>query len=425
MRLFLLTGITIFSLTSLSQNLKNDYSNFNFDKDLVVSDTFPVYYDLRNSNRLSPVKVQSSGGCWASSAMASVESLWRTRNYGNIVLSDINLKMYHGFDSTRNNNGNHYMATSYLSRRSGPLPKNPESDSLYFKEPKTEAYITDARYLPNDPGLIKQTIMDFGAVYSMMYFRREHVDSLTSIFYTSKKKINHAINLVGWNDTIQTDTILGAWIAQNSLGESFADSGFFYIPYNDPNILEYNCIWPKWMPFEESSKIYYYDTLGSYYSYGFRDSICYGLVKYTAETDLKISKIGSFINHPFTKIYAEVYKEFDTSSKVLSRKKEVLKEITCKYAGYYTFDLLSTVKVNEGDDFFIMMRYVTPNDTMPLPVETYIEGYSDPHITSKKCWVNPNYEKWPTTWYECGSESEFESLKFDLCIKAYCIKLEK
>ncbi len=400
------------------QEKKIYYSDFNND---TVKDSLPLYFNLRNTGRLSLVKTQSSGGCWASAAMASVESFRRTQYNETVILSDLNLKLYHGFDSTRTNNGNHYMATSYFSRRSGPLEKNPETDSLYFNEPMTVSYISDARYLPNDPGLIKQTIMDYGAVYSMMYFRREHVDSLTNIYFTNHKKINHAINLVGWNDTLQTDTTKGAWIAQNSMGVSFADSGYFYIPYNDPNVLEYNCIWPNWMDYEKKSKIYYYDTLGSYYSYGFKDTLCYGLVKYTAESELRITKIGSFINQPFTKIYAEIYKEFDTSSKILSGKEAVIDEVECRYPGYYTFDLKTPVKVDKDDDFYIMMKYVTPNDTLPLPVETFIEGYSDPHLTSHKCWINPDLEKWPETWYECGAESKFETLNFDLCIKAYCI----
>jgi len=69
-----------------------------------------------------------------------------------------------------------------------------------------------------------------------------------------------------------------------------------------------------------------------------------------------------------------------------------------------------------------MMQYITPNDTLPLPVEKYIKGYSDPHVTDGKCWVNPNFDKWPNTWYKCGPTSKWKVLNFDLCIKAYCIK---
>ena len=395
------------------------------DNERFVGEDFPVVFDLRNTERISPVKTQPNGGCWASAATGSVESIWRTYGFGYFELSDINLKLYHGFVPERSTNGNHYMATAYFSRRSGPLLKNPETDSLYHKEPATAAYITDARYLPNDPQLIKQSIMDYGAVYSMMYYKKEILDTINNTYYTDVEKINHAVNLVGWNDTLITQGRRGAWIAQNSLGEKFGEKGFFYISYEDENILNYNAIWNKWIPYEPNSKIYYYDTLGSFYSYGFRDTICYGLVKYTAESDLEITKTGTFVNFPNTKIYAEIYKEFNDSSKALSGKLSEINEYHCKYAGYYTLDLDVPVQVAKGKDFFIMMRYITPNDTLPLPIETFIDGYSEPHVTSGKCWVNPNYEKWQNTWYECGPASEWKTLNFDLCIKVYCIKIRK
>ena len=397
-------------------------SHFNFDRDLEISNSFPIVYDLRNTNRISPVKTQPGGGCWASAAMGSVESVWRTFGYGDFELSIINLKLQNGFVPERSTNGNHYMATSYFSRRSGPLLKNPETDSLYFDNPVTPAYITDARYLPDDQGLIKQTIMDYGAVYSMMYYKKNYLDTLLNTYiYSEGEKINHAVNLIGWNDTMQTSTGRGVWIAQNSLGPSFGDNGFFYISYEDDNILHRNAIWPGWIPYESNSRIYYYDTLGSFESYGFLDSICCGLVKYTAESNLYIKKAGSFVNHPNTLIYTEIFSEFNDSTKVLSGKLAEIEEHYCKYAGYYTFDLDDSVYVKKGNNFYVLMRYISPADTLPMPIETYINGYSDPHITSGKCWVNPNYEKWPETWYECGKGSKWQSLKFDLCIKVYCV----
>lgn len=395
------------------------------DNEEFVGKDLPVMFDLRNTERLSPVKAQPNGGCWASAAMGSVESIWRSSGFGNFELSDINLKLFHGFVPERSTNGNHYMATSYFARGSGPLVKNPDTDSLFQLTPEIAAYITDARYLPDEPDLIKQTIIDIGSVYSMMYFKKNDLDTLTNIYYCNKlNTINHAVNLVGWNDTLVTENGRGVWIALNSLGGQFGDEGFFYIPYTDNNILQYNAIWNKWIPYDSNSKIYYYDTLGSYSSYGFGDTICYGLVKYTAESNLQITKVGSFVNSEKTKIYTEIYSDFDEKTKILSGELGRIEVHHCKYAGYYTLDLETPVRLEKGTDFYILMRYCTPDDTLPLPVETYIKGYSNPHLTAKKCWVNPDYDKWPETWYECGSESKWKALNFDLCIKAYCIKEE-
>jgi hypothetical protein len=396
-----------------------------FDSLIMIPKKTPQYFDLRNSKRLGDVKTQANGGCWASAAIGSVESVRRTFGYGNEILSDINLKLFHGFVEERSSNGNHYMATAYFSRRSGPLVKNAESDSTYNPIPITDQYITQARYLPDNPDIIKKAIMDFGAVYSMMYFRKNDLDSLTNIYYTRIKKINHAVILTGWNDTLATKKGTGVWIAQNSLGTRFGDKGFFYIPYLDPNILEYNAIWPCWIPFEEDSRIYYYDTLGSYHSYGFRDSICYGLVKFIAEKDIKIQKIATHVNYAGTKIHSEIYDQFDTLTMELSGPLIHTKKYHCRFAGYYSIDLEKPVQINKGNDFYIMVQYITSSDTLPLPVETYIPGYSEPHITSKKCWINPDYQRWPLAWYECGNESKWATLNFNLCIKVYCREQKK
>ena len=402
-----------------SQNSEHFYPDFDFDRDFSIGDSLPLFFDLRTSKRIGPVKTQLDGGCWASAVMVSVESVWRTFDFANTELSDQNLKRFHGFDPERSNNGNHYMATAYFSRRDGPVVRSPQSDSLCVAEPKTAAYITDARYLPDDPQLIKQTIMDLGAVYSMMYYRRADLDTNTNVYYTSKEKINHALSIIGWNDTLETKNGDGVWIAQNSLGEKFGDKGYFYIPYSDRNILKYNAIWPKWIPYESNSKILYYDTLGSYRSYGFGDSVCYGLIKFSVDSNCHLTRVGTSINFSNASIKISVYRSFDEESKVLGEKVSSFQSLKCKYPGYYTLPLSEPLAVKKDSDFYIMIRYSTPSDTLPVPVETYIEDYSDPVLSMGKCWVNPNYQKWPSTWYECGSESKWEALRFDLCIKAY------
>jgi C1A family cysteine protease len=425
MKIYLIPIFLFFVLSSFTQ--EEDIRIFGSeieDSFLFANEPLPVVFDLRNSSRLAPVKTQPDGGCWTSAATGSVESMFRTFGYGEFVLSDINMKLFHGLDSTRSTNGNHFMATAYFSRGAGPVLKNPETDSLYCIAPKTAAYITDARFLPDNPSLIKNAIKKFGSVYSMMYFKKMELDTITNIYYTKNEKINHVIDLVGWNDTLSTKTGKGVWIAQNSLGEEFGDAGFFYVPYSDPNILKYNSIWNKWITYNSSSQIYYYDTLGTYFSYGYNDSIIYGLVRYTAVSNCEITKTGTSVNHQNTRIYAEIYKGFDEATGTLTGKSATIPERNCKYAGYYTFNLEQPVRLKKGEEFYILMRYIVPEVSMPMPVEKYVKGYSDPTLTTGKCWINHDINQWPDAWYETGENAEYDFLKFNLCIKVYCVDLQ-
>lgn len=391
-----------------------------FDSLVMLPVELPVHFDISKSNRLGPVKSQPNGGCWASAATGSVESVRRTFGNRGEDFSDDNLRLFHGFVDERSTNGNHHMATAYFTRGAGPLLSNPENDTVYKPNPDLPFYINEARFLPNDPEIIKRAIINFGAVYSMMYHNKKELDTLTNIYYTRTKRINHAVLVVGWNDTMRTQNGCGTWIAQNSLGKKYGDKGFFYIPYSDPNLLEYNAIWPGWIPFERGSRIYYYDTLGSYHSYGFGDTVCYGLVKYTAETDIEITQISTFINSAGITVSVEIFDEFNPATGVVSTSLSVIEPSPCIFAGYYSFEIPNPVAISKGDDFFVMVGYRHTNDTLVLPVENYIKGYADPHITAKKCWVNPDFNRWPSAWYECGTDGPYPSLLFDLCIRVYC-----
>lgn len=91
--------IILLSLTYFLSGFSQDwmFPVPDFDS-MIVDDSFLIEYDLRGTGRLSPVKAQPSGGCWASASMGAIESVWRTYSFGKYTLSDKNLQLYNGFD---------------------------------------------------------------------------------------------------------------------------------------------------------------------------------------------------------------------------------------------------------------------------------------------------------------------------------------
>ncbi|MCF8378270.1 MAG: hypothetical protein K9H49_01755 [Bacteroidales bacterium] len=381
----------------------------------------PLAFCLEFPDQLCPVKTQPTGGCWASASNTVVESYWLRMGFNAEHVSDKNLQLFHGFVRERNVNGNYMMATAYYTRGSGPVRKNEFNDTTEIINPELSYLNTGARYLPGDPYLIKRVIHDCSPVYTMLYFRKSNVDTVTQIHYTEKSGINHALALIGWNDTLTTKSGRGVWIAQNTLGELFGDNGRVYIPYQDKNILEHNAIWPEWETFNPRLQILYYDTLGPILTYGFNDSICWGMVNFTASDKGSVNRVGVFVKHPGTRIYAEVYKKFEPVEKVLSGLEGKSDAIRCIYPGYYTINLDKPVSFQKGEDFFVVVRYQTPDQGFPMPIEQYQKDYADPDITQNRAWINPDFEKWPNLWYEVGENSNLAYLKFDLCIRAYFI----
>jgi hypothetical protein len=99
---------------------------------------------------------------------------------------------------------------------------------------------------------------------------------------------------------------------------------------------------------------------------------------------------------------------------LISEKLEI-----CRFAGYYTFNLSNPIDLLKGEKFYIVIKYSHPTNKKPLPVEQFVKDYANPHISTGKCWINPNLEKWPNSWYEVGLESDYDFLSFDLNIRAY------
>ena len=145
------------------------------DKNNLKSATFAPLYDMRTTGLLTPVRGQTSNGCWAYATIASVESKWLVMGLGAWDLSENNLKYCHGFDPSRSYYGNHWMSTAYFARRSGALIESDDPNTGGSTVPGEcptgkipVAYITDARYLPHDMNTIKQAILDQGAIFTMI-----------------------------------------------------------------------------------------------------------------------------------------------------------------------------------------------------------------------------------------------------------------
>lgn len=87
---------------------------------------------------------------------------------------------------------------------------------------------------------IKEAIMKFGAVASAQVKEDNPLakaeDGLPIHASLDKKeKLNHAINLIGWDDKVEWEGHIGAWIAQDSDHRTAEDKpqGHFYVLYDD------------------------------------------------------------------------------------------------------------------------------------------------------------------------------------------------
>jgi len=384
----------------------------------------PSYYDLRSIGMMSSVKDQ--GACtsgWAFAVMAALELAWTIYETYDTNLSENNLKNCHGFNRGPCSGGNIKMATSYLSRLSGPVS---ESSDPYV--PSIQACLTglpplacvpNIRFLPNDIQTIKQELYDYMAIYSTLYWTNSSFDATNfTYFYNGTSTANHAITIVGWDDLKVTAGGTGAWIAKNSFGAGWGESGYFYISYNDSRILSENACFPNpsRITYRTNSTLYFYDDLGWVQSWGYENEEAYGLVKFVAANDYSLASIGTWVVAGSSMVDIEVYDTFDGA--ILSTLLLTMPTHECIYPGYYSFDLPygESLNLTPGNDYYIQVKYTTPGCNNPIPSEMVAPNYStNATIQTGKCWMSGD----GITWDAVGQGTPY---MLDLCIKAYTYK---
>jgi len=147
---------------------------------------------------------------------------------------------------------------------------------------------------------IKNHIQTYGGATASMYYNNTYLaNDIYYYCYNSTQSANHMVTLVGWDDNITISGHTGAYIAQNSYGESFGNGGFFYISYDDEYVennvcgftrvdesltdyIEYNNMSSslyenQFVTFDSSHTVYY----TSYYSYS---STVYSANIYTVDS---------------------------------------------------------------------------------------------------------------------------------------------
>ncbi len=213
---------------------------------------------------------------------------------------------------------------------------------------------------------IKNCIREHGAAAVAMYMD-ESCLSENGGYYTDCTSANHSVTLVGWNDGYSRENFHenlrpetdGAWIAKESRGENYADSGYFYISYEDKSISDV-------CAFQMRSKDKMYDNIYQYDG--------------TACPDKKLIKNGSKISNIFksvavngkcealkaisintqsenVKYSIQVYVGLSDGNNPESGRKVFGTEQTgvLKTAGYQTIELKKYILLNPGEKYSIVI----------------------------------------------------------------------
>ena len=359
----------------------------------------PGKYDLRDYGWVTPVKNQYDGGnCWAFAAMASLESCILKASGEVLDLSEENMKNLMAYYSdygrnirAPNDGGDNDMPVGYLVSWLGPVSEDDEKyDDLSHISPvlKSLMHVQNVLFLKRDNftdnNPIKQAILKYGAVATTMFYNSPHVykyggKNIVYHCYEGNSSTNHAVAIVGWDDTLKVNGKAGAWIVKNSWGpnwpENFDGDGYFYVSYYDVafarpgNYASYTFILNDTQRFDRN---YQYDISGITDYFWFTSNQVWYENAYHAADNEFLSAVSTYFNKN-TQWEINVY---------VNSRLQIVQNGTAA-PGYYTINLDSPIPLAKGDLFEIMFKIKVEGDVafpisedMSLTKCTYLPNVS-------------------------------------------------
>ena len=383
---------------------------------------YPALYDLRPLNSLTPVRDQGAHGtCWAFATYGSMESVLMPGEPRDF--SENNLANNAGYPANpMDTGGDSLMAMAYFARWNGPVD---ETDDAYDAVLRTglpvqkhvqEMLIIPPRITPAyDPVFInniKSAVQSYGGVFSGftwdnaalaadgISFNNTNCTESYSCACDLSSCGGHAITLVGWDDNYSSAKFNtappgnGAFIARNSWGASWGESGYFYISYYDTSIGQENAVFEGVTSTSNYTHIYQHDPFGWSQSYG--DSNLYWMANiFTSSADESIQAAGFYtsdMNVAYTLyIYTGAGADEPAGGTLVYTKSGVI-----PVSGYHTVAFDSPLPVLAGQRFSAVVKLKLPDSSIrfPIAVESPIGAAAAATASAGQSFVSADGGSW-------------------------------
>lgn len=361
----------------------------------------PSRFDLRDFGWVSSVKNQGAiGACWTFGTCGSLESALLKAadteydfSENNVQNSMIKYSIYG--NPIDNEGGSEFMSAGYLLSWLGMFPTGYDSyDELGKISPlistNEDIHVQDMIFVhprmnSTDNNQLKDALIKYGGLWVAYNAQQQapYYNSKTAAqYYNGTKESNHAVLLVGWDDSYSKDNFLitppgdGAFILKNSWGTSFGDEGYLYISYYDTQFVRdrpaIGVIVNNTVPYNKNYQI---DITGMNKYENFNLSQVYYANEFEALGNDLIAAVGTYFNSSGEKYEISIYVN------------DILKHTqrgTSAFGGFSTVKLNNYIPVTEGDIF----RAVIKGVNVPLSINTRVhnDGYTSFISAEGKIW---------------------------------------
>ena len=388
----------------------------------------PSQWDNRKIGRTASIKNQGSlGTCWAFAALGGLEALWLPQNLESFSVD--HLVMNQKAATAAEEGGNFTMVLAYLTGWKGPVweADDPYADGITSTDAPVQGHLQEAQFLQDDSYAIKAAVLQNGAVQSSVHMdealRRGDEDTeyynaeKSAYYYDGTEGYNHDVLIIGWNDAYSRANFAkmppgdGAFICQNSWGETFGEQGFFYVSYYDTAIAKNTLAFTRLDQPGVYDSIYQYDELGWTGLMGFEAEEAWGANVFTAQDSEALKAVSFYTVDDMTsyEIYVDLKpnpnREVDPFSERI-----LVAQGNQQHAGYYTIDLEKELLLQKGQSFAVIVHIVTPGSSMPLAAEYGRDDKETVIVRPQESYISADGIVW---------EDSGRTLDCNVCIKAF------
>ncbi len=419
------------SLNDLSKYLDYSYS-WNITENTAqaadVSENatiIPAKYDLREKGRVSAIRNQGTyGTCWSFAALSAMESVLLPEE--SLQFSVDHMTLNNGFNLTQDDGGEYTMGMAYLASWSGPVY---EKDDPYGDN-KTDTSLTAVKHVQEmqiidgkDYEKIKEAVFKYGGVQTSIYnalkssqSKSPYYDKRNSAYcYIGTEKPNHDVVIIGWDDNYSKENFSvdlegdGAFICQNSWGNSFGDGGIFYISYYDTNIGTHNVVYTGIEENDNYDHIYQSDLCGWVGQLGYNKESIYGANVFTAGSKESLTAAGFYATGKDSEYQVYIVKNFEDEASLTDMIPVASGKLS--NAGYYTVSFDKEVAVEAGEKYAVVLFISTPDAIHPLAIEYAADdATADVILDDGEGYISTNSFEW---------ENVKNVEDCNICIKAF------
>lgn len=403
---------------------------------------YPGTYNANEERFVTEVKNQRNTSlCWAFSLASNLETSLLTREQKYYDLSEEQLAYFWAnrvndplgntpndkitrTQSDYHGTGNGRVASFFLSTWSGmtteekvPFQSSAVTwpDSLAYD---TSAYMEDAIFSQYTVDRTKQLLMEYNSVSAMIYMLDNYYYPDTASYSCPQSGlVNHAVTIVGWDDTYSKENFPsasgvnndGAWIVKNSYGKNWGKNGYFYLSYEDKSIT--NLVSNTAVTTPAYPNNYFYDgaAAGTFTFPGTTINNGYyvsNIFKATAGNgkDEELGEIVTAVPQDNTDFQIQVYTDLKNTSDPTSGTPAYAEPVdyTQPLAGIHTIHLNTPVKIPQGTFYSVVIKI--PDGSNKFYVEKTTTSTSwftaTAGIDPDQSFISTSGKK----WYDAGNQ---------------------